>query len=313
MGMQTIVVGVDFTPAAEIAVKQALAVARRQGARLVLAHAAALPDAPSGVPESMRSTAEAYLQVLRGRAGEDQEALAALADRFGGQGAEISQVLVDGFADDALLDAATKLSADLLVTGSHGRRGLGRLLLGSVSERVVRRADVPVLVARGDAAAADLGFRRILVATDFSDAAERGLQLALDLAAEGATLDLVHFWQVPGLPRGHASDEVDATVEEIRLGMIQHGTERGARALADHPEATVRFHLREGDAQDGIEDWATAEGCDLIVVGSHGHRGLRRLLLGSVAESTVRHATCSVLVARVAPVREDQPVPGDPT
>lgn len=300
MAIRTIVVGVDFSPVSEVACRQALGVARRTGARMVLAHAAAIPEQPEGLPSSMSGTAQAYLGVLRGRMAEDKRALAELGDRLGGQGVDISHVLVDGFPDDSLVTAAHDLGAELIVTGSHGRRGLGRILLGSVAERVVRAAPVPVLVGRGAADAADGGFHRILVATDFSEASERGFDLALALAADGAAVELVHFWQLPALSRAHAADEVDATLAEIRAGMEQHGAERGAEALAtrDTNRAQVRYSLREGDARDGIVDLARIAGCDLVVVGSHGRRGLRRLLLGSVAESTVRHAPCSVLVAR---------------
>jgi nucleotide-binding universal stress UspA family protein len=300
MAIRTIVVGVDFSPVSEVACRQAVGVARRTGARVVLAHAAAIPEQPEGLPSSMSDTAQAYLGVLRGRMADDKRALAEVGERLGGQGVDISHVLVDGFPDDALVTAAHDLGAELIVTGSHGRRGLGRILLGSVAERVVRAATVPVLVGRGAHGAADGGFHRILVATDFSDASERGFDLALAVAADGAAVELVHFWQLPSLSRAHATDEVDATLAEIRAGMEQHGAERGAESLATHDttRANVRYSLREGDARDGIVDLAKIAGCDLIVVGSHGRRGLRRLLLGSVAESTVRHAPCSVLVAR---------------
>jgi nucleotide-binding universal stress UspA family protein len=300
MVLKTIVVGVDFSPASEIACRQALALARKLGARLVLAHAAAIPQEPEGIPASMSSTAQTYLAVLRERIAEDQQALGELGERLGGGGVEVSHVLADGFADDALVDAARELSADLLVTGSHGRRGLGRLLLGSTAERVVRAAHCPVLVGRGATDTADRGYHRIVVATDFSEAAERGLDLALEVAAADATVDLVHFWQMPSLSRTHAAGEVDATVGEIRSGMEEHGRSRGDRALAarDTTRATVRYSLREGDTRDGLVDLARAAAADLVVVGSHGRRGLRRLFLGSVAEWTVRHAPCSVLVAR---------------
>ncbi len=300
MDLRTILVGVDFSPASDVACRQALGIARKRGARIVLAHAAAMPDEPEGLPASMRSTADAYLAILRGRVAEDRRALVELGERLSGQGPEVSHVLVDGHADDAILTAAHDLGAELIVIGSHGHRGIGRLLLGSIAERIVRGAAGPVLVARGAAEAADGGFRRILVSTDFSEAAERGLDLALDLAAADAVVELVHFWSLPTLPRAHAVDEVDATLEEIRAELQTTGQARGAEALAarGEPGATVRYQLREGDARDGILDLARISGADLVVVGSHGRRGLRRLLLGSVAEAVVRHAPCSVLVTR---------------
>jgi nucleotide-binding universal stress UspA family protein len=280
---KTVLAGTDFSPASEVAARQALGVARRAGARLVLAHAAALPD--ERLPASVA---------------DDRAQLGEIGERLRGQGAEISHVLVDGFADDALATAAHDLGADLIVTGAHGRRGLGRLLLGSTAERIIRIATVPVLVARGAPDAADGGFHRIVVASDFSEAGERGFDTALELAAPGATVDLVHFWQMPSISRAHAGGEVDATLADIRADAEEHGKRKGAEALAsrDTSRATVRFQLREGDTRDGLVDLAKVSGADLIVVGSHGRRGLRRFLLGSVAESTVRHAPCSVLVVR---------------
>jgi nucleotide-binding universal stress UspA family protein len=300
MELRTILVGVDFSPISDVAAGQALGIARMHGARLVLAHAAALPEEPEGLPASMRSTADAYLKILRARVTEDQRALAELGDRLSGRGAEISQVLVDGHPDDAIVTAGHDLGADLIAVGSHGHRGLGRLLLGSIAERIVRTAVSPVLVARGAGDAADGGFRRILVSTDFSEAADRGLDLALQIAADDAVVELVHFWSLPSLPRAHAADEVDATLEEIRTELQSAGQLRGADALArrDAHGATVRYQLREGDPRDGIVEHARASSADLVVVGSHGRRGLRRLLLGSVAEAVVREAPCSVLVTR---------------
>jgi len=298
--IRTILVGVDFSPAAEVAGRQAIGVARRTGARVVLAHAAAIPEEPEGLPSSMAKTAHAYLTILRNRVAEDRVQLEQLVARLGTHGVDLSSSLVDGFADEALVTAARDLSADLLVAGSHGHRGLGRALLGGVVEHVVRMASCPVLVTRGAAEAADDGYKRVLVATDFSDPAERGLDLALEMVAAGGSVELVHFWQMPVVPRTHARDEVDATLAEVRAGMEQHGRQRGADALAarDTSRVQVRYALREGDTRDGIVDLARIAASDLVVIGSHGRRGLRRFKLGSVAEYTVRHAPCSVLVAR---------------
>jgi nucleotide-binding universal stress UspA family protein len=298
--LKTILVGVDFSPASDVAARQALGVARKLGARLVLAHAAAIPDAPEGVPEAMHPTTEALQKILRDRLADERADLGDLGTRLSGQGVEISHVLVDGFADDALAQAAQELGADLIVAGSHGRRGLGRLLLGSVAERLTRIAAASVLVARGDGDAANGGFHRIVCATDFSDAAERGLDLAIELAAPGASIDLVHFWEMPALSRVHATEEVDKTLSEIRTNLEDAGRARGERALAgrDPKGTTLRYQLREGDTREGLIDLARASSADLIVTGGHGRRGLRRFLLGSVAESTVRHAPCSVMVAR---------------
>ncbi len=307
MPIDTVVAGVDFSDESELACRQALAVARRAGARLVLVHAAALPDADAGVPDSMKATQDAYLAVLRGRVSEDQRALAALRERLDGQGADVSHVVIDGFADDAIGNAAAELHADLVVLGSRGRRGLSRLLLGSVAERVVRTSPVPVLVARGERDAADGGFKKILVATDFSAGATRALALARAIANPDATIDLVHWWTLPAMSRAHATDEVEAMVAEMRAEFVASGERRCQEAVDAGAGAGAEIHwqLREGDALDGILAFAAAERCDLIVLGTHGRRGLRRLILGSTAENVVRHAPCAVLVAQAPAAATD--------
>ncbi|HEX7664323.1 MAG TPA: universal stress protein, partial [Polyangiaceae bacterium] len=106
----------------------------------------------------------------------------------------IYQVLVDRFADDALVEAATELHVDLIVTGTSEQSKLRRWLLGSVTESVVRTAPCSVLVARtGDP---ERGFQRVVVGTDFSPPADVALERACDLAAPGAELDVVHCFHL---------------------------------------------------------------------------------------------------------------------
>jgi nucleotide-binding universal stress UspA family protein len=296
MSFQTIMVGVDLSAASEIAVGQAMSVARHVGARVVLAHVALVPQAAEGLPPSMRVTESRYREILAQRLADDRARLEALRQRLIGQGVEVSHVVVDdGFPDVSLSDAARELGADLVAIGTHGRTGLKRLLLGSVAEKVVRFATSSVLVARG-APAAEGGYRRILVGTDFSPLADRAVERAAELAGAGARIHVINAWQLPVSPpvdgadpaatlRGEISDDARAR----GLAMVQAWRERGV---------AIEVEASEAPAAEAIVERATSLGADLVVVGSHGRRGVRRLVLGSVAEATVRHAPCSVLVAR---------------
>lgn len=297
MALTHILVGVDFSPASVAAAVRAAEIAAHHGARLTLVHAATVPERPE-VPESMQATADAYVDVLTRRLHGDRDRLATLRTELSANGVEVSQVLVDRFADDAIVEAATELHVDLVVTGSRDRTGLRRWLLGSVAEAVVRAAPCSVLVARpGDP---ERGFQRLVVGTDFSPPSEIAIERAYDIASAGAELELVHCFhtafpaaQPDQLPLGpdpatlHAQLSTDAQV-------------RGEALLARtaRPGFTTRFVLRDDTARHGLCDLAEERHADLIVVGSHGHRGVRRALLGSAAEAVVRHAPCSVLVAR---------------
>lgn len=299
MTLRKIVVGVDLSAGAELAAIRAAEVAAQTGAELVLVHAATVPESPD-VPESMKPAADALVAVLTDRLARERAALGDLRERLGtGSGVAISQLLIDRPADEALTEAATELGADLIVTGTRPRSGLRRWLLGSVAEHVVRAAPCSVLVVReGDP---DRGFERIVVGSDFSAAADAGLTQALAIARPGAAIDLVHCFQVPLLG---LRDDPDAALvpgyEHLRDELLADAHKRGDAALAAHgnSSATLRYHLVEQSPREAVCDLAEQVQADLVVVGSHGHRGLRRVLLGSVAEAVVRHAPCSVLVAR---------------
>ncbi len=296
--LRKIVVGVDLSSGAELAAVRAAEVAAQTGAELVLVHAATVPESPT-VPDSMKPAADALLAVLNGRLAHDRAALAELRERLQASGVTISQLVIDKPADEALVDAAVELHADLIVTGTRPRSGLRRWLLGSVAEHVVRAAPCSVLVVRdGDP---ERGFERIVVGSDFSAAADAGLTHALAIARPGATIDLVHCFQVPLLGlRAESDAQLVPGYEHLRAELLADAHRRGEAALAAHGDAraTLRYHLVEQPPREAVCDMAEQLHADLVVVGSHGHRGLRRVLLGSTAEAVVRHAPCSVLVAR---------------
>ena len=299
MPFATIVAGVDFSPESEIATHQALGIAERLGARLVLVHVGLVPAAPEGIPPSMEPTARTYRGVLLDRLESDRRRLDELRHRLAGHGVDVSVMVIDEFPDTGVAAAAHQLSADLIVVGTHGRTGFRRLLLGSVAEKTIRLAEQSVLVARPSPAEHG-AYHRILVGTDFSPLGERALDRALELAAPGAEVHLIHCWTPPGPELGLDTLELTTLTATLRDELVHHHTTEAARLFAarSHFPVELRFQPLESSPAAGLDDLATRLLADLIVVGSHGRRGVRRLLLGSVAEATVRHAPCSVLVAR---------------
>lgn len=296
--IRKIVVGVDLSPPSEVAVGQAMGVARRTGAELILMTVEPEPDAAELVPRSLATSEERRRAVEHSRFDADRAEVEVMRQRLVGQGVEVSHVVAEGAVDSGLADGAARLGADLLVIGTHGHTGMRRLLLGSVAEKTVRLAKASVLVARGAAAAADGGFKNIVVGSDFSPLAERALERAVAMAAPGAVIEVVHAWQVPPdlSPDGTMAPALADLRESLAADTGKAGEELKAawRARGVH----VELHATEARPREALCDRAEAVGADLIVVGSHGRRGLTRLVLGSVAEATVRHAPCSVLVAR---------------
>lgn len=288
--MSKIIVGVDLSPESERAVAHAVAVARLAGAEVVLVLADAVPELAEASTEGLRFIRENHQLLFQGH----HDKLAALRERWLGHGVEISQLLVDGRAPDRLPAVATELGADLIVVGSHGRTGLKRLLIGSVAERVARYADRSVLVTRDDAP--DGGYRRVAIGTDFSPQLEVAVQRALPLIARGARIEVVHCWQMPATDAGMLPRFAD--LEGAYGDALRAAVARVQALLGDRPDVELSSMLVPGTPARGLVDAAQGLSADLVVVGTHGRRGARRFILGSVAEVTLRHAHSSVLVAR---------------
>ncbi len=138
-------------------------------------------------------------------------------------------------------------------------------------------------------------FKKIIVPIDFSDTSLHALDYALEMAKKlGASVTVMHAFELPifGFPDGAlvASAEIAGKITDAAIG--------GLRAAMDSRKSSgvpMESVLRQGPADEEIEALAKATGADLIVIGTHGRRGLARALLGSVAEKVVRTASCPVL------------------
>ena len=306
MKVATIMVAIDFSDESVAAADQAVDLARHFGADVTLLHVGSVPSVPAGMPSSMTSTVHEYNRVLSQHLAEDRERLRVMAERLSSGGPVVSHMVIDGFADKAICRAADELAADLIAVGTHGRTGFKRLFLGSVAEKVVRMSSRSVLVARPGAHSKG-GFRRVLVGTDFSEMADHALTVAVAVAAADAIIDVVHTWQLPPMSYTFMAPTkvADDLARPIRESLAASARARGVELIERfaRPGMTVAFHDVEGAPTRAIHEWLDQGGYDLAVVGSHGRRGLRRWMLGSVAETTVRHAPCSVLV--VHPVAQE--------
>jgi nucleotide-binding universal stress UspA family protein len=152
-------------------------------------------------------------------------------------------------------------------------------------------------------------FGKILVPTDFSDDANRALDYALELAAKvGASVHVAHFYALPLAPFGPPYGFASATMSEGIEAESKKALENTIAARA-RPSVTVTSSAALGDARSGIQEVASAVGADLICMGTHGRRGLSHVLLGSIAEYTVRVSKIPTLTVRAA-AEADAPASG---
>jgi nucleotide-binding universal stress UspA family protein len=223
---------------------------------------------------------------------------------LGGQGStELKLKPVWGSPAGPLLDEARAMKADLVVLGTHHKRALERLWVGSTVHPVVRAAELPVLcVPVTEARRAVLPrprVRHVLCATDFSDTGDRAVAYAFELARDGGAVTLCHVHERPlPVPAYAYQDSHDALPGATRAEL-----EARLRALVPPDAAasgvtTAVSVIDGGHAATGIMQEANRAGADVICLGSHGRGTLGRALLGSVAETVARRAERPVLIVR---------------
>jgi nucleotide-binding universal stress UspA family protein len=286
-----ILVATDFSEQAGQALDAALALASRSGAELHLIHALEVA-LPLFEPYAVVIPAD-WIGEARRLA---QEKLAKAHETVRARGLKGTTHLGDVPAAHAVAERAREIEADLVAMGTHGHTGLKHMLLGSVAERTVEYAPCSVWTVKGGRAAAEP--RAIVVGTDFSAASGEALATAGAWARSfGARLHLVHALQLPiPLIAPYEVAIPEGVIEGARREALRQ-LDAAGRALTG---IEVTTELAGAPAHAALADAAERLGAQLIVTGSRGHTGLKHMLLGSVAERTLRYAPCSVLTVRKA-------------
>ena len=227
-----------------------------------------------------------------------------LKGRAEGRGIAVTTRVATGIPSEEVISAAREEDSDLIVVGTRGKTGLAHILLGSTAERVIRGAPCPVLSVRTDSAdledervlARPVRLERILVPVDFSDCSLDALEYAVVVAQQAkASLMLLHVLEP-------VSYGLDFTLSHVRTR--EHVRESWTKRLKEltsshqHSHVAMEFQLRGGLPADSILDSAQTLPCDLIVMGTHGRRGISHALSGSVAEGVLRKSHCPVIAVR---------------
>lgn len=290
---------VDFSQYSHRALDYAVAMAKWYEATVTALHV--FPMAP--VVDMMPSIGVGGLPPLAFTE-EDREALRTRLREFSPAAIEPCVDLVVEQAPDIrteILDQADARKADLIVVGSHGRSGFQHLLLGSTTERILRKARVPVLVVprkQGD----DVGppampFTRIVCPVDFSEASLHALTTALGFAEEAdATLVILHVLEMP--PELHEMQEVlTREVHDVRAEAEARALRRLGELIPEGARdyCSVRTAVVEGSAHREIIRTSLEHDADLIVMGIHGRGAIELKLFGSNTHAVLRQANCPVL------------------
>jgi nucleotide-binding universal stress UspA family protein len=309
---RSVLVPLDGSPLAEQAIPLALEVAcaGQSKVRLVLVH-------QSPPPPFYEESAELYVSIDLATRKAGRDYLRALAARLRERsGLKISAVTLDGSTDQALVKYIHDIGADLVALTTHGRGGVRGAWLGSVADHLVRRLEVPLIVTRGREGGGSVPgmpkIREILVPLDGSPLAEAALAPAVAVAglfdaelllvqvvpplSAGSLLPVTfaagYDTEILGLQRKGAQDYLQGMGEKLQ--------KRGARA-----KTSVVVGQNVGEA---LIKLAHPERIDLIAIATHGRSGVRRLVLGSVADKLIRAAGPPVLVVRPGKGAKKSPI-----
>lgn len=290
----------DFSDTAAAALPLAAQLAKAMGAELHLLHAVVLHDFELA-PEHGLPSADELASALERRAGD---LLAALVEEAPTGDLKVVRAERRGIAAaEVILEYAAEAGIDLIVMSTHGRRGLRHFFLGSVAQEVVRYSPRPVLTVRGNHVVGSGSQAKILAAVDLSDQSDLVVRWASKLSSwTGAWVELFHVLEYHPPAVYEALPEIPiASIDELKAeakGKLEQL--RDSHELDPDLTTTV---VVEGRAADSVIEAAKATSPDMIVVASHGRKGLGHLFLGSVAERIISHAEFPVLT--VKPVAED--------
>ena len=286
---QTILAATDFSKPAERACDFARDLSRRFQAQLHLLHVTVIFEDPHLEEDHMHRLEELVAS------GDDARRRDLETGSDQTPGFDVTPHMVRGLAPaEVIVETASTLGCELIVMGTHGRRGLPHLLLGSVAERVVRTSAVPVLTVRGDADIKLEGTPRILVPHDFSEASAAAVRSAAAWAdALGAEITLLHVVEPVVYPEFYS---VDVLSDDLMERLVER-SERALGAAAEDLLANVkvRAEVEVGRAANTISDLADPERFDLVIMATRGLSGIEHALLGSVAESVLRRCRVPML------------------
>ncbi len=288
INIRNVLVAIDFSDFSKRALNYALILAEKFDAKITLIHVVQ----PAIVPQTLMVTTEMEvdMRIVQDR----QEMLEGLRRDKINPAISSEAIVKTGEPWEKIIEEATFLRSDLIITASHGHSALEDIPLGNTAERVLRHATCSVLTVRHFAPDDDspsdpkIRFKKILAPVDFSPASELVLAYAAQLAKLfGAEIILEHVIETELLQA--PDDEMSRDAEGLLARLSQ-------REIPS--EISRQSVVGVGRPFKAISEAAAMLQVDLIILSAHSHKGLRRTLLGGTAERIVRHAPCSVWTLR---------------
>ena len=309
--LQRLLIATDLSSRADRAFNRAVQLARANEARLTVLHVIPdelRPEFAEALKEQARKALEALVAQSMAAAGafdvdiaiegglDQQKIMKQVAE-----GAERGDLSVEvrieaGSIYDIINEVAEKSAADLVICGAHHKLMIGDEWLGSTMDRVLRFGSRPVLVVKTEPVGAYL---EIVVAVDFSQASAEALEFAFT-AFPRANFTLINAVEssLTGFLQGAEADQEALDRQSSELSKFSETALSRVKAAHGLADPNVRLEARPGSPTTVLSQYVTENPADLVVIGTHGRTGLRRAILGSVAEGVIASLPCDVLAVR---------------
>ena len=284
----SIVVGYDESLSSKAALKEASRWVKIHGGKLFLVHAVYFDQEEFSIlPSQMEKRFEFGTSVCR-------QAKTDLQSEFGLNGS-VESFVCEGEPPEVIVETAEGKKADLIALGTYGRKGIKRLLMGSVTSQVVLNSSCDVLVVNKECTQCTGKYSSLLVPFDGSDSSKKALARACDLVKlDGGEITVLYV-----IPRYEEMVDFFKT-ETIKKSLFQEAEKiaEGAKKLAAARGVEIKAVVQEGHAGDKIVEICGTLQNDLIVMGTHGWRGMDKAIMGSTAERIIAQASRPILVVR---------------
>lgn len=210
-------------------------------------------------------------------------------------GIGVESLVCEGEPPDVIVDIALEKKADLISMGTHGRKGLKRLVMGSVTSKVIVNSPCDVIVVKKPCIKCTGEYKSILVPFDGSEFSKRALNRACQLSKiDGADVTVIYI-----IPRYEEMVEFFKT-ESIKKSILQEAQKiiDKAKGIASVKDVHIKTAIEEGHAGDKITEIADKLKNDLIVIGTYGWKGVNKAIMGSTTERVIMNAPCPILAVR---------------
>lgn len=301
-GIKKILFTTDFSEIANHALPYAIKFAKAFDAELVMLHAVTLYEHDPNDPNHQFPSLRSYCAELERAA---DSSFQVCIERIGDAGVKVRKAIVRGISPHAaILDfVADEGGFGLIVMSTHGRSGLSHVLLGSVTENVLRYAQCPVLVVKNpehdflDRKTGEVAFRKILFPLDFSKDSISPIGLLRAIALKHGSEVIVYHAIEAEIPPVYYTAGIESMLQldpELGVKLEKKMKDFVGKKLDG---LNVVYEVVEGRAVDLIRTFARDNKVDLIVMGSAGSHGIGDFLFGSTASRVIQKAVCPVLIA----------------